>query len=194
MSVVSPNSDDSSRAIVAPSLIAAAWGFAEATLFFIVPDVLLTWLALQSQRLAWIATAAAAAGALVGGSLMYAWGAHDTDRAVATLDRVPAIGPDMIASVERSLRRHGAAAMFAGPISGTPYKLYAVQSGAIGVGLPKFLLISIPARVLRFAGLVLLTSFLSRALGGRIGTWGLRGMHVGVWAVFYVWYFATMPS
>ena len=48
--------------------IASLWGFAEATVFFIVPDVLLSWLALRSPKSGLIACLFALLGALIGGS------------------------------------------------------------------------------------------------------------------------------
>src|SRR5437868_1692315 len=56
---------------------ALAWGYAEATLFFLVPDVLLSWVALRDPRAAGVACFWALAGALLGGATMYAWGAAD---------------------------------------------------------------------------------------------------------------------
>ena len=50
-----------------PEILAALWGFAESTLFFIVPDVLLTWLALSLPRRALRACYWALGGALAGG-------------------------------------------------------------------------------------------------------------------------------
>ena len=45
------------------NLGAAVWGFAEATLFFIVPDVLLSWIALHAPRKALVACLWAVVGA-----------------------------------------------------------------------------------------------------------------------------------
>jgi hypothetical protein len=50
--------------------IAALWGLAEATLFFIVPDVWLTLITVWSPRKALIACLFALLGALAGGALM----------------------------------------------------------------------------------------------------------------------------
>jgi hypothetical protein len=38
--------------VAGPKALAVLWGFAEATVFFIVPDVQLSWLALRSRRTA----------------------------------------------------------------------------------------------------------------------------------------------
>src|SRR5687768_13543988 len=54
-------------------LVAAmAWGFAEATLFFLVPDLVVGWIALRSPRRVLAPSVAASAGAVVGGLLVYA--------------------------------------------------------------------------------------------------------------------------
>jgi membrane protein YqaA with SNARE-associated domain len=54
-------------------LASFAWGLAESTFFFFVPDVVLTFSALRNYRMALRAAVAALAGALIGGTLMYAW-------------------------------------------------------------------------------------------------------------------------
>ena len=57
--------------------LAASWGAAEATLFFIVPDVLLSRMALQDRRRALQACLWALAGALAGGTLVWMLGYAD---------------------------------------------------------------------------------------------------------------------
>src|SRR5699024_4595805 len=52
---------------------AAAWGLAEGTFFFIVPDVWLSWVALQKPRTARKAALSALAGAMAGGAFVHAW-------------------------------------------------------------------------------------------------------------------------
>src|SRR5947207_11171117 len=79
--------------------LAFAWGFLEATFFFIVPDVLLTLIACRMLRPAMKATVAALAGALIGGAMMYEFGSRDPDLALRALDRIPAISWDLIGQV-----------------------------------------------------------------------------------------------
>lgn len=175
-------------------LLALVWGFAEATLFFVVPDVLLTFMALENRRRALVACGAAVAGAVAGGYLMYSLGRANADAANALLDAVPAISPSMIARVQSGLASSGPLALFLGPLTGTPYKIYAAQSGALGLGLPEFLLISVPARGLRFALLVLGTFWAST---GRLSAWSLRKKRLVLallWVVFYAAYFAAHPG
>lgn len=172
---------------VGVNLSALAWGFAEATLFFLVPDVLLTWIALRHARAAWRACLWTLAGALVGGAVMYLWGATAPVWARAALEHVPAVSAAMCDDVAEQLRTQGTLALFVGPITGTPYKIYAVQAGAARTGLGTFLLVSVPARLLRFVivtGLVvLICRWLPRTLAVR------QGMHLVVWVAFYGWYF-----
>ena len=67
--------------------IAAFWGFAEATLFFIVPDVWLTAITVRLGRMAAFRAAAwTIAGALFGGALMYDWGTVSYPQVAAVLD------------------------------------------------------------------------------------------------------------
>src|SRR5262245_51659145 len=86
----------------------AFWGFAEATLFFIVPDVAISIVAvLHGRRPALRAAIAAAVGALAGVALLYGWGAKDPDAARALVLRVPAIPPGMVARMEADLAAEG---------------------------------------------------------------------------------------
>lgn len=169
--------------------VSALWGFAEATLFFIVPDVYLTFLAIRGTRVALAGCAAAVAGALVGGVIMYRWGARDRSGVQAVLQRLPAIDDREVASVRESVERSGFGAVFLGPMFGRPYKIYAVEAGSRGMSLPVFLLISVPARGARFVAVTLLASWLAH---GPLEAWteGSQLMlAAALWSVFYVFYF-----
>jgi membrane protein YqaA with SNARE-associated domain len=171
-------------------LVAALWGFSEATLFFIVPDVFLTVVALRDRRAALLACGAAVAGALAGGLLLYLWGRADSSGATSALLAVPAIGRGMIQDVRNSLASTGLLALFLGPLKGTPYKIYAVASGDMRLSLPLFLLVSVPARGMRF---LLVTFAASWASHGPLAAWPLgrkRVVAIAVWTVFYAVYFA----
>jgi membrane protein YqaA with SNARE-associated domain len=174
---------------------AALWGFAEATLFFIVPDVLLSFIAVRRRRrAAWIATTWTIAGAIAGGALMYCWSAQNAGGAIALLDRLPAISPQMIARVGGDLQQSGPAAMVVGAFSGVPYKVYAVMAPAVPIGLAPFLLASIPIRALRFVAVVLIVDRLNRLLAVRLSLRGRTTLLAAVWLVFYGFYFALMPN
>lgn len=172
---------------------AALWGFAEATLFFLVPDIWLTALAVRrGLKPALLASLSALAGALLGGLAMYAWGTHDPESARAVLARVPAIDAAMIADVGDRLRKDGLMAIFLGPLFGIPYKIFAVEAAATGVGLAAFLAVSIPARLVRFLLLSGISWAISTALAGCAGLPFRTGLLAGGWIVFYIAYFTVM--
>ena len=156
---------------------AFAWGLSEAIFFFFVPDVLLTFVAIKDYRIALRATGAALVGALIGGALMYAWGLN----AEPLLLHIPGIHAPLVDTVRAQLHDHGIAAMLFGPLRGTPYKIYAVEWGGNHGGLGVFLLVSIPARYIRFfLGVVVCAALRRVATPRRLAIF---------WVAFYVWYF-----
>ena len=172
--------------------LAFLWGLAEATLFFIVPDVLLTLLALRDRRRAWIASAHTVAGALLGGALMYAWAAHDPAQVRTLLVAIPAISPELLAQVRQQLDAWGNASLFIGAFSGIPYKIYATEAGAAAQPLAAFLAVTIPARALRFVLIVTVVNGITRH---GLAAWPparRTTFLLGCWAVFYAWYFSVM--
>src|SRR5258708_8634740 len=126
------------------------WGFAEATLFFIVPDVLLTFIALYSFRRSVKVLAFILLGALAGGTLMFYAGQHSPDQAKAVVLRVPFVSSTMFEKTHQSFERNGIWALTKGPASGIPYKVYCVQASRYS-GWPMFLVASVIARMERFA-------------------------------------------
>jgi hypothetical protein len=75
---------------------------------------------------------------------------------------------------------------------GTPYKIYALQAAGAGFGLLIFLLVSIPARLMRFVIVTTLAAGGSRVLRKFVGIRVLQLMHIVVWTSFYAWYFHVM--
>lgn len=79
------------RSLLRPRGIAASWGLAEATFFFLVPDILLTRIAIRGLVPALWAAAAAMLGAVLGGIIMYLLGQGAFIAACRFLDFIPAI-------------------------------------------------------------------------------------------------------
>src|SRR5262249_32302455 len=101
-------------------------GFAEATLFFVVPDVLLTVAAVRiGLRRTLPLSLVAARGAVSGGMVMWHWGAPEAEAARNALLQVPAVGVDQLERVGTELSQDWAVNLALGPLSGTPYKIYA---------------------------------------------------------------------
>lgn len=163
--------------------LAWGWGLAEATFFFLVPDVYLTFVALRSLRAGLKAAAAALGGALIGGSLMYFWGLYSPHTALAFLSHIPGIHDPLIARVRTQLQGRGLVAMLKGPLQGMPYKIYAVQWGVLHGGWASFLVVSLPARAGRF----LLSVLIPFALRRFVRPWILAC----AWTAFYVYYFSA---
>lgn len=175
-------------------LVALAWGFAEATVFFVVPDVWISRLALSSRRAALRACAAALPGAIAGGLLLYALAPRHAPALLALFDRLPAIGPGLVERVQAQLRDLGGAGLVLGGFSGAPYKLYAVQAPAAGLGWAAFAACSVVARGARFLAVALLAHGAARRLAPRLGAAGLRRAWLAAWVAFYAGYWTLMPG
>ncbi len=178
-----------------PELIGAGvWGFAEATFFFLVPDVLLTAIGIRDLRRGLWACVLAATTALGGGLVMYAWGAHDPDLARSVLDWIPAISPGLITHAAEEVRARELVALFLAPLHGEPYKIFAVVAGQLGVPLPGFILVSMLSRLSRFVLLTLLAAVCRKALCRRLSLRSVLAIHLVLWTAFYSVYFTVMPN
>lgn len=176
--------------------LAFVWGFAEATLFFVVPDVLLTAVAMRAGwRRAMVLAVWAALGAVLGGSVMAVWSTHDPATVRAAVTALPAISPAMFATVEEGLR--GPAwpiAILAGGVgtSPIPFKVYAAVAPHAGLSLGPFLAASFGARLVRFA----LAATLARLVSSVLGFLALRTrlrLLLAFWVVFYALFWSLMP-
>ena len=168
---------------------AALWGLAEATFFFFVPDILLTYIALKfGARRACMASVAAVFGATAGGVLMFLWGKHQFAFAMQAVDMVPAIGPGMFTLAASHLHDHGELGLFLGTSNGIPYKVYAVQAASIEIDLWRFALLSLPARLYRF----LIAALLSAGVAYLLRQWSARSRYLFLavfWLITYGIYF-----
>ena len=144
---------------MAANLIAFVWGLAEATLFFIVPDVALSVISLKGVDVGLVACLYALAGALTGGTIMFYWGRAEIEKVTHILSTIPAIRPKDMEKVRSDLRIKGIKAILFGPIFGIPYKIYAVYAHSI-TDIYRFLLISVPARIVRFVLMIFVTPYI----------------------------------
>ena len=128
--------------------VAALWGLAEGTLFFVVPDVLFTFTTMSSLKRGLLQLGAAVAGALLAGAVMYSWAAAAPAQARSAVAAVPFVGEKMIAPAEQRWDEEGLPALFNRPLGGVPYKVHAVLAPA-RLSLAEFLLVSVPMRVER---------------------------------------------
>ena len=170
--------------------LAFLWGFAEGTLFFILPDVPLSLAAMIRPRRALIHLAAIVAGALLAGAVMFSWSARGPT-ARSAVAHVPLVTPAMFERAESDYREFGIWAARMGPVRGIPYKVYAVEAPEHS-SLRSFLMVTIPARIWRllvvwlgFAGTGLLLRKLGRASLA-------PALHAPFWIVVYVVYWARV--
>lgn len=177
-----------------PEMLAALWGFAESTLFFIVPDVLLTWLALSLPLRALRACYWALAGALAGAVVMIGWAASAPRAAEAALLMLPGISPELLGLVRDQLVAEGLPAILMGPMQGFPFKAYVVEATVLDLSAWKLLAVSVPGRLLRFLLLTLIAVGLARGPLRRLSTRTLRILHVAAWTAFYVVYFIAIQD
>lgn len=175
--------------------LALAWGFAEATLFFIVADMLVSYVTVYfGLRRGLEAAFFATIGAVIGGAAMYRWGVNDPAAVLSALDDIPAIGPDMIADVRRSLDGDWQSALINAAFAGIPYKIHAGLAPAAGIAMPIFLLVSVPTRLMRFLAVWLVTGVLSRMVATRFGKFQQLAVLTLIWVVFYALYWASTPG
>ena len=173
-------------------VIAFLWGLAEATLFFIVPDVHLALVALIRWRRGLLATLVAVAGALIGGTIMYTLTAYNEAAMIGVLVRVPYINAEIVRAVSAKMQASGLGAMVSFPLL-APYKVYAVQAARHHAFL-SFLLMSIPSRLGRILPVILTGAavgvvfrrFIQRRTALVIGAYAL------LWVAVYVVYYLQM--
>lgn len=163
--------------------IAAGWGLAEALLWFVVPDVFLTWVAVRhgvgrGLRL----TVMAVAGAVVGGLIAYAWGAQWPEAGATAMSWLPGIDRAMVEWVADEVAAKGSVALLDGPRQAQPYKLYALAAGEQGVGVLALAWWTIPGRIVRFA----VSSIAAGLAGHAARRWLSERFALAAWAVLWV--------
>lgn len=175
--------------------MAFAWGLLEAVTLFIVPDTWISRRALISSRAGLVAVYSALPGAILGGVAIYLAALRFHVEILAFYDWLPGIGPNLIAKAGDQLEQSGALALFLGGYTGTPYKLYAAQASATGIGLTAFVAVSIISRGSRF----LFTAVISSLIGRSGRRFGIRlsimlWLHAVVWILFYAFYWSAMAD
>jgi membrane protein YqaA with SNARE-associated domain len=176
-------------------IAAFIWGMAEATLFFFVPDVILSYIGLKrGAKAAARASVIAAIGAGVGGAIMAAWSLSDPQTARAAVLAVPAISEAMAARAADAVAENWFIATLFGPLSSTPFKLYAILAPHAGASVAAFALAGLIARLPRFLAVSLGVALIGRVLKGRISPRVQTWAFVGAWALFYAVFFARMPN
>lgn len=173
-------------------LISFLWSLFEATFFFIIPDVWLSFTSLESLKNGFKNIGFTLLGAVVGGSIMYALGSYNIISLAAFLELIPDINSKRLLEVEEILKNEGLTALFMGPIKGIPYKIYASYSGALALNFLMFILISIPARAMRFIMTVLITNLVSKIILKKVSLRNKKIILLLIWILLYTLYFTSL--
>jgi hypothetical protein len=176
-----------------PSWLGFLWGFAEGTLFFIVPDLVLSWASLAGVRCGIKMLGAILAGAAVAGICLYMWALWRPDSARAAVLSVPFVRTKMFEKVQEDYRAHGVSGIFYTLGTGIPYKVYAVLAPSVSTPFT-FGFISILARFERLALSWLIPTLLGVFLRGWIRNHRrlTAALWLGFWIVTYAIYWSTV--
>ncbi|MAJ29259.1 hypothetical protein CBD41_07545 [bacterium TMED181] len=173
--------------------LAFVWGFMEASVFFIVPDMILSASAIFDRRAALKQTALAVGGALIGGALIYVMAQQFPEETHEMVSGIPFVGEKMFDTVREDLTQDGAVAMLYGPTSGIPYKIYASEAPPL-VPISVFLLMTIPARLMRLLISVFMFSVFGYLFRSQIENHPKRAMacHGIYWIGIYAYYWSVI--
>jgi membrane protein YqaA with SNARE-associated domain len=175
-----------------PLAIVAAgiWGYAEATRFWLIPDILLGWIGLNRPRSIAPSVVAATIGAVAGGVLMHQHAREERAR----LTEIPGINGAMLLDAQERFASQGWRALVRAPIDGIPYKVYATEAGVASAPLAELIVWTIPARVWRFVLTAIGAAVIGRVFSSSVrrneGHWLVAAL--GFWIVVYVRYFARL--
>lgn len=176
------------------SLIGFSWGFAEGLVFFIVPDVYISFATLFSPRAGIVAWLSSIAGSAVAVVVIFVLTAMLRLDYLGFLPSIPGISTGLVERVAERLAGAGLPYTASFIFTGVPLKLYVAVALSLGVSLGSVLLWTIFARIVRIAPTVVATAVIrrlfSRAIDARPGVW--TALLVLFWFAFYVFYFMRM--
>jgi len=122
-------------------------------------------------------------------NIMYGLGYYGFSEVPNYLKLVPAIKPEYLSEVQNSLQGKGLIAIFEGPLKTIPYKVYAFYSGELKLNLFTFVLISIPARGIRYFLVTLLSGFFFGRVLKRTHLRTKQLILLSTWIIFYIFFF-----
>lgn len=170
--------------------IAFLWGLAEATFFFIVPDVFFAFSALMVPLYGLGLGVVSIAGTVVGGLILFQLAQANPALMEQFLIHIPGIPLTMVHSVHADLHMRGFQALLLAPLDGLPYKTFAVGAGIIHMDLVQFLLVTIPARLERVILVWLIAAGLGKicrtSIKSHTKPWVIG--YVVFWVLFYILY------
>lgn len=167
--------------------VGAGWGFAEALLFFIVPDVWLGLVALYAPRRTLITLAAIVLGATAGATTLYLVTLALGDGLSGVIVALPGITDADLTQARAELADQGAIAFLNGVLQGLPVKVYIHAAALDGIDLAQvipFTLLNRIERMLLFGLIMAVLGWLGRPVVRR---WprGCLALYGIAWIIFY---------
>jgi membrane protein YqaA with SNARE-associated domain len=167
--------------------LGAGWGFAEALLFFIVPDVWLGLVALYAPRRMLITLVAIVLGAVAGATVLFLVSLVLGDGFSGVIVALPGITDADLAQARAELAEQGPVAFLNGILQGLPVKVYIHAAALDGIELTQvvfFTLLNRVERLLVFGVVMALLGWLGRPVLRR---WprGCLALYGVTWIIFY---------
>jgi 1-acyl-sn-glycerol-3-phosphate acyltransferase len=135
-------------------VIAFTWGVLEAIVSPIVPDYLVAMLSAAAPERFLLLAALATAGSIAGGAVAFAIGAAGAGNEV--LAHAPLVTTRMELYARAWLHEDGAFSLMKQPLSGVPYKVFALQAAAAPVKFGSFVTMTLIARGLRLVAVAVI--------------------------------------
>jgi membrane protein YqaA with SNARE-associated domain len=161
--------------------LAAGWGAAEALIWPLMPEAALVPLSTTAPKAWWCFALASTLGSTIGGCASYAIGRRLVG--AGWPDRLPLVRRPMVAAADAWLGREGPRGVLHQPLSGVPFKVFALLAGIRRLPPGPFLAWSASGRGARFA-LVCAAA----ALTGSVARPAIRrhgGVLLAGWAVVF---------
>jgi hypothetical protein len=101
----------------------------------------------------------------------------------------------MVETARADIRKDGwFVAAMKGPLSSTPYKVYAALAPEAGASLPAFAAAALPVRLPRFLLVAAGWALIGAAARGRISRRVLLAAFTVTWVLFYGWFWTAHPG
>ena len=178
----------------AAKIIGFVWGYAEGGIFFLVPDIYITFATLFSFKSGYRAWGYSIAGSTLAVLTIYAVMGYTSIPYFEVLANTPGISSEMISGVTNELKRQGVPYTPLLIVGGIPLKVYSASAFALGFPLLNVLAWTLFSRIVRIAPVFFLVAAVSRLLKRRIEN--RPALFLGVlslaWILFYAYYFQAI--
>ena len=171
----------------------AVWAIAEALVWPIIPDVLLGLLVIARPRRVAKTLTAAIVGSTVGAVLLYGLASSWPTQAERILPHLPLAFEADVISVRERIGQDGALAFLQQPISGIPFKVWAIVGATSGLPAVPALPIVILARAARMSLVALVVAVLGARFATRIRDYWLVLLAIYL-TVFVLGWIRTFPT